>query len=320
MSKPIFCYLKRYSYLFGIFLFIIILIRIDIGSILENIKNVKLSYLALATLFSFPILLVKSYCWNYIKRKQNIHYSLKDSFLMYGVGLYIGSVTPGRIGEASRALYLTKDRHSLGKSIVSLVLDRLSDFVFLLVFIFLGLLFFLDLVSKQILIALATAIFLIVLFFIFLKSSPTKSILKKSFHFLIPNKYKKSCKINFQDFVKDIKIYNFKDYLIIFLITAFSWFFYYIQMFIVAQSANIANISLLHLSIILTVVGFITLIPISISGIGTRDTALIFLLTPFAIAKEQIIIFSSLILLMYIFTTLIGFVCWIIKPIKILSN
>ena len=124
-------FLKKYSYLFGIFLFIIILAKIDLGSILVNIKNVKLSYLALAALFSFPILLVKSYCWNYLKKKQNIYYSQKESFLMYGVGLYIGSVTPGRVGETSRILYLKRDGHSMGKSLVSLILDRMSDFIFL---------------------------------------------------------------------------------------------------------------------------------------------------------------------------------------------
>jgi len=316
MSKSIFYYLKKYSYLFGIFLFIIILAKIDLESILVNIKNVKLSYLALAALFSFPILLVKSYCWNYIKKKQNIYYSQKESFLMYGVGLYIGSITPGRVGEASRILYLKRDGHSIGKSLVSLILDRISDFVFLLIFLFLGLFFFLDLANKQILFFLVAVIFLIILLFIFLKSNLNKPIFKKLFRFFIPNKYKKSLKVNFQDFVKDIKIYSLRDYLIIFLITAFSWFFYYIQMYIIAQSANITNIPLLHLSIILTVVGFITLIPISISGIGTRDAALIFFLTSFMIAKEQVIIFSSLILLMYLFSTLIGLVCWLIKPIQ----
>ena len=309
-------YLKKYSYLFGIFLFIIILTKTDFKDILTNIKNVKLFYLSFALLFSFPVIMTKSYCWNYLKKRQNIYYSQKDSFLMYGSGMYIGSVTPGRIGEISRILYLTKDGYSLGKSLVSLILDRISDFVFLFIFLFFGLFFSLDLINNQILIFLTTAIFLIILLFISLRLNQTKFVFKKLFYFLIPNKYKKSLKVNFQDFVKDIKIYDFKNYLIILLITAFSWSFYYVQMYIVARSANITNVPLLHLSIILTIIGFINLIPISISGIGTRDAALIFFLTPFMIAKEQIIIFSSLILLMYIFHALIGFVCWLIKPIK----
>lgn len=317
MSKSIFYYLKKYSYLLGIFLFIIILAKTDLNSILTNIKDVKLFYLFLALLFSFPMLITKSYCWNYIKKKQNINYSLKDSFLMYGVGLYIGSATPGKVGEISRIAYLKKDGHSIGKSMVSLILDRISDFAFLLIFLLFSLPFFLDITSKQILFFLIVAIFLIILILISIKSNLIKSILKKLFHFLIPNRYKKSWKVNSQDFIKDIKIYNFKDYLIILLITAFFWLFYYIQMYLVAQSTNITNVPLLDLSIILTIVGFITLIPISISGIGTRDATLIFFLTPFMITREQIIVFSSLMLLMYLFYALIGFICWLIKPIPI---
>jgi len=313
-------FFKKYSYLIGIFLFIIIITKTDLDSILINTKNVKIFYFLLALLFSFPLLITKSYCWNYLKKKQNIYYSQKDSFLMYCVGLYIGSLTPGRVGEVSRIIYLKRDGHSLGKSLVSLILDRASDFVFLLIFFFFGILFFLDPFDKQILIPLTVIVFLISLFLISLKLNLIKSLLKKLFYLFTPSKYQKSWKVNFQDFVKNIKIYSFKDYLIILLITAFSWFFYYIQMYIVAQSANITNVPLLNLSIILTVVGFITLIPISISGIGTRDAALIFFLTPFMIAKEQIIIFSSLILLICLFHTLIGFICWLIKPIRFSSN
>jgi len=320
MPKSIFFYLEKYSYLIGIFLFVIIITKIDLESILTNIKNVKIFYFLFALLLSFPLLITKSYCWNYLKKKQNIYYSQKDSFLMYCVGLYIGSITPGRVGEVSRIIYLKRDGHSLGKSLVSFILDRASDFVFLSIFLFFGILFFLNFFDKQILILLIVIVSLIFLLLISLKSNLIKLLLKKLFYLFTPSKYQKSWKVNFQDFVKNIKIYSFRNYLIILLMTAFSWFFYYIQMYIVARSANIISVPLLSLSVILTVVGFITLIPISISGIGTRDAALIFFLTPFIITKEQIIIFSSLILLTCLFHTLIGFICWLIKPIRFSSN
>jgi len=317
MKKSVFFYLRKYSYFFGIFLFVIILAKTDLESILVNIKNVKLSYLVFAALFSFPVLLVKSYCWNYLKKRQNINYSLKDSFLMYGVGLYIGSVTPGRVGELSRALYLKKDGYSFGKSMVSLVLDRLADVIFLLLFLLFGLLFFFNFFHQQILIFIIIIIFLLIIFFINLKSNLIKSLLRKMFYVIIPNKHQKSWKVNLQDFIDDIKIYKFKNYLIVFFLTAFSWFFSYIQIFIVAKSVGIINVPFLLLSVIFTILSFINLIPISILGIGTRETALIFFLNPFIISKEQIIVFSSLILAMYLFNALIGLICWLIKPISI---
>jgi glycosyltransferase 2 family protein len=296
-------------------LFIIILFRADLGTILQNIKDVRPFYLVIGALFGMPILIIKSFCWNYLKKKQNIHYSFKDSFLMYGAGLYIGGVTPGRIGEVSRAFYLKKDGHSFGKSLVSIILERLADFTILLTFIFIGSLFLLKIFRQQILICLAIVLFSIFIIVLSLKARLIKSGIKKIFSIFIPNRHQKSWKLNFQDFISDIKVYKIRDYVFVFLITAISWIFYCVEIYIIAQSVNITTVPFLHLSVIVVMVGLITLIPISISGIGTRDAALILFLTPFLIPKEQIIVFSSLILLIYLFHTFIGFVCWLIKPI-----
>jgi len=309
-------YLKKYSFLIGIILFIIILSRTNLGDIFNNIKNIKLEYLLLAMFLSLPMLFNKTLCWNYIKRKQGIKYNIKDSFLMYCSGLYIGILTPGRAGEIAKALYLKKDGYSMGKSLVSTVMDRLSDFAFLLLFLFIGSLFLLTILQEQILILILGIILAIIVFLVTLKIGLIKWFINKLFNKLIPKKYQKSWKLNFQDFINDLKNYKLKHYLIIFSITTFSWIFYYIQMYVLATGLGI-NIPILYLAISVTVAGLITLIPISISGIGTRDASLLALLAPFAIATEQIIVFSALILLMSLFTALIGLICWLIKPIRL---
>lgn len=308
--------LKKYSFLIGIIIFIIILSRTNLGEIFNNIKNIKLNYLIIALLVSFPMLFNKALCWNYIKKQQGIKYNLKDSFLMYCSGLYIGILTPGRVGEVAKSLYLKKDGHSLGKSLVSTIIDRLSDFAFLLLFLLLGSLFFLTIFQKQVLILILGIILAVILFLVVLKMGLVKWFVNKLFNKLVPKKYQKSWKINFQDFINDLKVYKLKNYLIIFLITTFSWVFYYIQMFILARGLGI-DIPILYLAIAVTIAGLITLIPISVSGIGTRDAALLALFAPFTVTTEQIIVFSALILLMSLFVALVGLICWFIKPIKI---
>ena len=308
-------FLKKYSFLTGIILFIIILSRSNLGEIFQNIKNINPFYLILAALTTLPMFFNKALCWNYLKRQQGIKYNLKDSFLMYCSGMYIGLLTPGRLGEVTKALYLKKDGYSLGKSLVSVILDRLSDFAFLLIFLCIGSLFLISVLQEQILIMILGIVIAVLLFIIFLKIGLIKWGLDKLFNIFVPQKYQKSWKINFQDFINDLKIYKLKNYLIIFLITTFSWVFYYLQMYILAKGAGL-SVPFLYLAISVTVAGFITLIPISISGIGTRDIALILLFSPFLIAKEQVIAFSALILLMLIWGALVGLACWLIKPIK----
>src|SRR3989338_11004020 len=211
MSKSIFSYFKKYSYLIGVFLFGIILLRIDLGAVFQNIKNIKLPYLILAVLLNIPILFIKAGCWNYIKKQQGMSYNLKDSFLMYSSGTYIGAFTPGRIGEFTKALYLKNDGHSLGVSLLTTILERLSDFVFLITFVFLGSLVFFKSIYEQIWIPLTIIFFLIAAFIIFLKTGLFNNILKKIFDIFIPQKYQESWKLNFQNFVNNIKVYKSKN-------------------------------------------------------------------------------------------------------------
>lgn len=297
-------------------MFLIILSRINIGKLFQNIEKINPLYLILAFLTTIPTIVNKAICWNYIKRQQGIKYSLKDSLLMYYSGIYLGFITPGKLGELAKAVYLKKDGHSLGKSLVSVVLDRASDIIFLLAFIFVGSLFYLSMFQKQVLILISGLIISVVLLLVFIKIGLVKWALIKAFNILVPEKYKKSWQINSQDFINNLKIYKLKHYSVIFAITIFSWLFYYLQMDLLAHGLGM-KIPFVYLAVSVTAAGLITLIPVSLFGIGTRDATLILLFSPFLIPKEQIIVFSALILLLTTAVSLMGLIAWLIKPIKI---
>lgn len=313
MNKVLF--FKKYSFVIGLVLFLIILSRTNLKEVFQNIKNINPSFLGFSLLLGLLVLFFEAVRWNLIKRKQNIKYSLKDSLLMYGAGVYIGILTPGRLGELVKALYLKNDGYSLGRSFVGAVLHRIFDFAFISIFILFGSLFFLTIFQKQTLILILGIVISVLLLTVLIKTGLVKWFFDKIFFVFVPKKYQNSWKLNFRDFVDDIKIYKLKDYLIIFLITAFSWFLYYLQAYVLIKGMNI-DIPFLYLAISVTVAGLITLIPISIFGIGTRDAALILLFSPFLIPKEQVIAFSSLLLFVFLFIALTGLICWFIKPIR----
>jgi len=308
-------FIKKYLFFIGLFLFIFIISKINFFELFANFKKIDLKFLIFALLMSFPLFFFKSLCWNYLKKRQGINYSLKNSILMNGAGLYFGIITPGRSGEIIRALYLKKDGHSIGKSLVSLFLDRLSDLIFLLIFTVIGLAIYLSVFHEKIIYSLILIIITTISIFFIIKTPVLKFFGKKLFYLLVPSKLQNSWKINIQEFINDLKIYNSKNYLIIFLLTACSWTAYYIQMFILTKGLNI-NVNFLYLAIVVTITGLITILPISISGIGTRDAALILLFTPLSIPLEKIITFSALILALSLWMAVIGFFCWLIKPIK----
>ena len=75
------CFKSIILKLAGIILFIVILSRIDLKSFFDLLKDINLYYFISAVLLLFPILFIKAYRWNYLKKTQNINYKLSDSIL-----------------------------------------------------------------------------------------------------------------------------------------------------------------------------------------------------------------------------------------------
>ena len=76
------------------------------------------------------------------------------------------------------------------------------------------------------------------------------------------------------------------------------------------------NVSFMESLLFSAIIAIITSLPISFSGIGTRDAALILLLGNLGQPKEAALALSVLILLSIFSMRLVGFVCWILDPIK----
>ena len=108
-------FLKKYSFLIGIIIFILIVARLDFRELIFVLSDINYFYLFLAIPFLIPMLVLKAYRWNYLKKTQGINYSFKESFLMYGSGMYLGILTPGRLGEISKIVFL-KNRGSTTSS------------------------------------------------------------------------------------------------------------------------------------------------------------------------------------------------------------
>lgn len=306
-------FFKKYSFIIGIIVFLLILNKLGFKEIIDVFNKIDLYYFSLATLLLLPLLLIRAYRWNYLKKKQSIIFSIKDSFLINNISLAIGFVTPGRLGELSKIFYLKNKKHTIGKSLVSVIFDRLADLFFLLFFGLISLIFFFSFFKKTILLLAIIITVFILLFVLTIKSNLVKIILKKIFDLIIPSKYKKSWSLNYHDFFENIKIYTLTNYFSVLSITVIAWLIYYLQSFLLAKSINI-DIPFFYLIIAVTVAGFISLLPISIAGLGTREAILIFFFSFFQISPEKTVGFSLLILLMLLTAALIGLICWIIKP------
>ena len=255
--------------------------------------------------------------WQLLMKAQNINYSLKDSTIMYAAALYIGALTPGRIGDFIKVFYLKGDGHPFGKSFATVLLDRLFDLISLFLLGYAGMLLFIAFFEKAIIIlsCIFVGTILLIIFFIY-KRDYSIGILEYISSNFIPERYKENAKTGFSDLCNGIKTLNTNQLTLATFMTFFAWVIYFITMYLFALSIDI-NIPFLYLATCVSISAVITLIPISISGIGTRDATLVILFSYLGLSKESAIAFSMMILLMYAVNGFIGLIAWLKKPISL---
>ena len=158
---------------------------------------------------------------------------------------------------------------------------------------------------------------MILLIFIVYKKGIYKSVLKKIFFGLTPKKYRKNANLVFSDFVERFKQFKLNDYLVISFLTFFSWLLSFVMSWWIVKAMNLDYLGFIYTAIVLALSMLISLVPVSIYGIGTRDALVILLFGLKDVAAEKAIIFSMLLLLITVATTIFGLVAWILKPIKL---
>lgn len=300
MSK----FLKKGYLLIGLFIFIWIIKDIDFNYFKNSLSKINILYFLLAIILNLPNIFFKSYRWKKIMDTQKIFYSIKNSFLMYGSGSLLGLITPGKLGDFSKIIYLKKDNYSFSRAFLGNFLDKFFDLLFILIFSIIAL-FFLPLFSYSVFnyytlfkwFGLIILVLLVIITFFYFKNR------KAFYNFIL-------------EILTDIKKFKLRDIFYIFLLTIAQWFSYFLIIYFIAVSINLHHyVSFFYLSFSSALVILTVLLPISVMGIGTREAVLIFLLTPFGLTKETIILFSLLVLINYLSPFFVYLYCWIKKPL-----
>ena len=85
--------------LIGVALFLCIIWNMNLVKVFEILKNVNVLFLVLSLLILIPIVLLKTLKWKVLIKSYDIDYSLSRAISAWMVGLSIGLVTPGRLGD-----------------------------------------------------------------------------------------------------------------------------------------------------------------------------------------------------------------------------
>lgn len=301
--------------LIGLFICVLILLKIEPKKILDILLNLNIYYLAAAFALNIPHFLIINCRWNLIMKTQGIEYSFKDSFIIYAIGFSAGVITPGKFGGFIKLFYLKNDGYPFGKSFLVTLLDRLFDLFVLISVAYFSLFLFTKMFEKQILIS-SLLLGLIVALIVILKykKAVAKNLLERIYRILIPKTFKGVA--NFNDFSINFRLPNYSQLFAIVSLTIIAMIILFINAYLLALSLGI-NISFLNLVACYSIATLAVLIPISIYGIGVRDITLITLFSYIGLSNELAIAFSALILIKHIITGLICSFAWFIRPLNI---
>jgi len=110
--------------------FLIAAVKVEI--LINVFKTANWGYLGIAFLIIIPNILVQVWKWLYILKLANPSVSFMTALKSLLVGYPLGFVTPGRLGEIGRALYVKEI--SQGKTLRLFILDKLTNLVITLLF------------------------------------------------------------------------------------------------------------------------------------------------------------------------------------------
>jgi uncharacterized protein (TIRG00374 family) len=277
---------KRYLPAIGILLFIYILVKIDLSTVLLEIKNVNVFFLLVGVFFVIFLMLSETTKWFTIARFQGIKIPFIEAFKINMIDNYYGFITPSKIGSVIRAEYLKKyaDGH-FGKGLFNFIIDKVMD---LSSIIFIAIIFSYNFKDKLDLpVSFFTAIFLMFVFMtlFFLKKERGEFVLKIIYRKLVPHRFRNQAKSSFEAFYDHVPKKRY--FILFFILNCLNWVIGYSIAYFVGLSLGINLSFVIYLSIF-PLATLVSLIPISVAGLGTREATLISLFGLFGITAAKV--------------------------------
>lgn len=265
----------------------------------ESLVNANIALIFGAIGCTFVLFIIKTIRWQLVLKPHGYNIPFSQALRLVLIGTFGSSITPAKIGDVLRAVYLSKERKEIkmGLSVFSVVFDRLLDLtgIFIIVGITvpvaimkLGFNIFAWWIPAAI--GGGFLIFIILIVAVF-NGKITKPILNLILKFISKMFKKKNAKNKVEmtsqeiiaDFYENQKNYRWWQYIILATLSVIFWVLLGLQGSILLEAFRIEIFNSVQNPLIviavLCVAAIVAMaIPISISGIGIRDTVIMVLL------------------------------------------
>ena len=306
--------MHKYLRLIGILLFVLILLKVNSRDVLQLFMQSDWSLLTLVALMNLLVVLLRSIRWVKLLEIQNYSFGITEAFWSYLRSLYFGNVTPGRVGELSRVHYLMKYVNINSAVATSgVIYDRILDTYFILILGVLGI------VMSEVWVQY---LWLKILLISFLFIIPIVLFVPKftlTFASVLPQLWNLRSKVTLwlEHFFDAIKSFLTWKVLPSIVITLFIYLLFFVQCILLAYAMNL-HIDMFYLIFCVVVFSALSVLPISVSNMGTREFSLIFMFSYVGLTSELAVTYSLLFfLIINLLLTLFGWLAYIFYKDKI---
>jgi glycosyltransferase 2 family protein len=304
--------------LVGIGLLVFLFSRVNLSELLVIWGEADRGLILLGVLFAIGMMLVKALRWHCLLRAQGISFPLGQTAAAYFSTYYVGIVTPGRAGEFLKVFYLrSRTNASFGSAMVSVLFDRFLDIVVLVALAASGTLLVPELsflsttwmLAAGILTALVGGAFLL-----------KQNFFQRFVGGLVATAARtaglSATQAQLDDFFRGAgEVLRLRPLVTAMLLSLASWFFLLYACYLFAQSLGIPA-SFWYLAFAMAAAGLISLLPVSIAGIGVRDTTLAALFAVIGISLQASLAYSLLYFAVFgVVLGLVGVFFWYRCPI-----
>lgn len=284
----------------------------DLELLVDTIANADVSLLLLAVALDSVLIHSKLWRWHRLLEAAYIRMPMSSAYRAYLPSLFLGLVTPGRVGDALRIQYLKRD-HSVGYAdglAVSLV-DRLCDVYVLLAFVALGVVHLARVMSAPLAQTTWIAVLVVAIApaFLFVRgvAEPAAQWLYGRFS---DGKPHEGVSVFFAALRRQVG----SSLIVPLLLTVLSFLTNYVQGWLVAKALGI-DLTFIDVSALLAISSLLSLLPISISGVGVRESFLALIFPAFGLPETLGIAFGiGVFSVIYLPALLVGFVAWLVWP------
>lgn len=270
----------------SIALLIFLISRVGKTTLLETLHKADPILLFAAFFLYLGTYALACYRWEMLLRGADVHIARKRIISSYASGLFFSLFTPSSIGgDFARSVDLTRHTNKPKEIIASVFLDRLSGYIGLIILVAVALPFGLSLhLDKSIYITVGVLTVLLI------------AMLAAVFNGFLYRKTKELLNAPFESKIKEVLlglhhevfVFRGKPGIIVknILCSIVLQGIQFVATYIIARSLGI-EIKSVYFFIFVPVISAITMLPISIGGLGVRDAATIMLFSKVGVTKDM---------------------------------